>query len=226
MISAIMYFIAGIVIGTFSCASYMTGYGKGIKNPFAILFFWSALFIALGCFKSAILIPIAILTENKDLLFWNDFIGRGLYYISAIFCVRVPIYKIFPKSKKTVIASYMVALIGIMLLIYQLIFRNTPILSNVGIINWKADIVMAVGIAILFILPWAAISYIFISEFIRSKFSSHKPLLLGLGFFLVCVGGIFQDMSTTVAAFVFFGIVFVTGFLLSLAGIFYDKENL
>ena len=107
----------------------------------------------------------------------------------------------------------MVALIGIVLLIYQLIFRNTPILSNVGIIDWKADIVMAVGIAILFILPWAAISYIFISEFIRSKFTLPKPFLLGSGYFLICVAAIFQDLSTTVTTYVFFGMLLIVGFL-------------
>lgn len=226
MISAIMYLIGGIVIGIFCYECYLTGYGKGVKNPFANLFFWSALFITISFFKSAILIPISALLENNEVLFWTDFIGRGLYYAAAVFSVRIPLYKLFPKSKKTVIMSYIYALIGISLLIYQYIFPNTPTIFSTGIINWGADVVLALGMGVLMILPWAAISYIFIREFVRSKFSLPKPLLLGSGFFLICIAGIFQDLSTTVITYVFFGILLVIGFLLALAGIFYEKENL
>lgn len=226
MISAIMYLIAGIVVGVFCYESYLSGYSKGIKNPFANYFFWSSLFFTISFFKSAIIIPISVFYHSSELLFWADFVGRALFYTGAIFSVQVPLYKLFPNSKKTVIFSYIFMMIGIALLAYQLLNRNIPVISNTGIVNWDSNIVLAAGMTVLLIVPWAAISYIFIREFIKSKFSLPKPFLLGSGFFLICVGGIFQDLSNTVATYVLFGILLVVGFLFNLAGMFYEKDKL
>jgi hypothetical protein len=223
MISAIMYLIAGIVIGIFSYECYLTGYGKGAKNPFANYFFWAALFFAISYIQSVVIIMVSTLHSSSDLLFWADFIARAFFYIGAVFSVRVPLYKLFPKSKKTVIFSYIYALIGVVLMVYQIIYRNIPVMNNSGIINWNAGIVLVVGIAILLIVPWAAISYIFLREFIKSKFSLLKPFLLGSGFFLICIGGSFQDLSSTVIQYIFFGILLAVGFLSALAGMFYEE---
>lgn len=102
MVSVMMYFIAGIVSGLLCFKCYLVGYGKGIKNPFANLFFWSALFVSLAFLKSAAGIPIYISLNNNELLFWNDFIGRMLFYTAAVFSVRIPLYRLYPKSKKTI----------------------------------------------------------------------------------------------------------------------------
>jgi hypothetical protein len=221
-----MYLIASIVLGVFSYESYSTGYGKGIKNPFANYFFWSTLFFSIAFLKSAVIIPIAALYTGSDILFWADFVGRTLFYTGAIFSVRVPLYKLFPKSKKTIIFSYIFGVIGALLLVYQLCYRNIPVISSSGIVNWNADIVLAAGMTFLLILPWAAISIIFIREFIKSEFSLPKSFLLGTGFFLICVSAIFQDLSSSVITYVLFGVLLVVGFLFALAGIFYESEKI
>lgn len=178
--------------------------------------------IAISYYQTAILISLAIIYENNAILFWTDFAARILFYVAAVFIIRVPLHKLFPKSKKIFLFSYAYALIGIILATYQFFIRNIPLLTSSEIANWGADVILADGITIMLLVPWAATSYIFINEFIRSKFSQIKPFLLGAGFFLICVGGIFQDLSNHVIAYLFFSILLAIGFLFALAGMFFE----
>jgi hypothetical protein len=221
-----MYLITGVVIGVFCYESYSTGYGKGIKNPFSNYFFWVALFMSIAFLHSVVIIPISITIPHSDLLFWTDLAGRALFYIAAVFSVQIPLYQLFPKSKKTIIFPYAFGVIGALLLVYQLCYRNIPIISSSGIVNWNADIVLAAGMAILLIIPWGAISFIFIRQFVKSKFSLPKSFLLGTGFFLICIGALFQDLSSTVITYIFFGTLLVIGFLFALAGMFYESDRI
>lgn len=222
MISAIMYLITGIVVGVFCYESYLAGYAKNNKNLFANYFFWSSLFISLSYLQAAIIIPISITLSQNDLLFWADFAARALFYIAAAFSVQVPLYKLFPNSKKRIIFSYIFIAIGIALVIYQLFYKNIPLMNMSGIVTWNSDVVLADGIALLLIVPWAAIAYIFIKEFIKSRFSLTKPFLLGSGFFFICIGATFQDLSSAPILYVFFGALLTVGFLFALAGMFYE----
>lgn len=225
MISSIIYLIGSIVVGIFCGKIYLSNRTKKGKNPFTNYFFWVTLFVSIAFLKSAIIIPIYIFVYSDDLLFWTDFAGRALFYAAAIFSVRIPFYKFFPKSKKTVIFSYISAIIGSLLLVYQLTHRNVPVLSDVGIVNWNADNILAAGMAVLLIIPWAVTSFVFIREFVKSKFSLVKSFLLGLGFFSVCVGAIFQDLSGNIFSYISFGIILVAGFLFMLAGMFYEEKD-
>lgn len=224
MISAIIYLIDTIIIGIFCYKVYSIGYGKKANNKFANYFFWATLFMTISYIKSAIIIPISAITNNNDLLFWADFVGRALFYTAAIFSVQAPLYKFFPKSKKIIIVSYIYGLIGIPLLIYQFYIRNAPTINDAGIVIWNPDIFLTIGMGIMLILPWVLTSFIFIREYIKSKFSLPKSLLIGLGFFTVCAGAIFQDAAVTVFWYVSFSIPLMVGFIMILTGLFYENE--
>lgn len=225
MISAIVYFISSIVLTIFCYKVYFAGHGKNkTRNPFVNNFSWATFFIAISFLKGAVLIMIAISFSITGLLFWTDFIGRALFYTAAIFSVQIPLYKFFPKNKKAIIVPYISGLIGVLLLIYQFYFRNTPTISSEGIVSWNANIILGVGMTILFIVPWAVTSFIFIKEFINSKIKSPKPLLLGIGFFLICIGGILQDLSTIIFTYIAFSMILMAGFLTVLTGMFYEEE--
>jgi hypothetical protein len=117
--------------------------------------------------------------------------------------------------------------IGIALLTYQFLNTNNvarPVINATGIVSWNANIVLIIGMMYLMILPWATTSLIFISESIKGKFSLPKPFLLGSGFFLICIGTSFQDVFSVVFWYVLFGIISMIGFLLALAGMFYEEE--
>jgi hypothetical protein len=226
MINAIIYFIDSIVIGIFCYKVYSFGNKKMGNNSFINHFFWVSLFITIAFLKSAIIIPISLYLPENDLLFWTDFIGRGLFYIVAAFSVRIPLYEFFPKSSKTIIWSYAFIVIGILLLIYQFINRNEPTINSVGIINWNADIILSMGMAALLVIPWSVTSIIFIRDFIHSGFGRIRPLLLGSGFLAASIGTVFQDSSTTVFNYIFFGLFLVIGFALMLVGMFYEQKKL
>lgn len=225
MISAIVYLINSIVLGIFCFKIYSTGRGKKEKNPFIVHFSWATLFMTISFYKAAMVIPIAILNSDANLLFWEDFAGRALFYAAAVASVPIPLYKFFPKSKKVKIIPYIFAIIGFMLLIYQFYHRNIPVINSTGIISWNADIVMSAGMGILLIIPWILISFIFIKEFIKGKFRQFKPLLQGAGFFLICVGTIFQDSVSSPFYYILFSSLAVIGFLSVSAGFFYKGDD-
>lgn len=225
MISAIVYLIDAIVVGLFCYKAYSISYGNKSKNTFTSYIFWSTLFIAIAFLKSAILVPVSIILSQNYLLFWIDFVGRALFYIAAFFSVQIPLYKFFPKSKRTIIFSYISLAIGAFLLVYQLYSNNFPSISKEGIVNWNAGIVLTAGMAILLLTPWAVASFIFIKEFVTSKFKSVKPFLIGSGFFLICVGATFQDSANTIVLYILFSIPLMAGFMMILSGMYYEEEQ-
>jgi len=225
MISAIVYLIDAIVVGLFCYRAYSISYGKKSKNVFASYIFWATLFMTISFLKSVILIPISIILSQNYLLFWADFIGRALFYIAAFFSIQIPLYKFFPNNKKTIIFSFISMAIGAALLVYQLSSNNFPSISKEGIVNWNAGIILTTGVAILLLIPWAAASFIFIKEFVDSKFKSIKPFFIGSGFFLICVGATFQDSANTIILYILFSIPLMAGFMMILAGMYYEEEQ-
>jgi hypothetical protein len=225
MISAVVYLIDAIIVGLFCYKAYSISYGNKSDNRFATYIFWATLFIAISFLKSAILIPISINSNQPLLLFWTDFAGRALFYAAAAFSVQIPLYKFFPKSNKTIILSFVTIFIGATLLVYQLGTKNFPFVTDTGIVNWNSGVILTAGMAILLLLPWAITSFLFIKEFIKSKFRSLKPFLIGSGFFLICVGATFQDSASTILLYILFSIPLVAGFMFVLAGMFYEEEQ-
>lgn len=227
MLTAIIYFIDSVVIGLFCYKSFTFRNRESGKNLFAGYFFWASLIIALSFLKSSILITVHIYwlkLSGSDLLFWSDIIGRALFYLAAAISIGIPFEKIYPNRSNHKVISYTFLAVGGLLIIYQLIFRNHPVLSESGIVNWDAGFVLSAGMAILFIIPWAITALLFISDFIRSKFTLYKQLLLGLGFLLVCIGAVFQDSSLDISGYVTYGLVLLAGFLFLLAGILYKTR--
>lgn len=223
MITAIVYLIDTLIVGVFAYKCYSIGYAKGLKNSFANYLFLSSLFISISFFKSAIMIPIAYYTDNPDILFWADFIGRALFYTAAVFAVQIPLYKYYPNNKWRFVFSFIAAVLGIALLIYQFFFRNYPTFQPTGIIDWNSNLALVIGMGYLLALPWIATSYIFIREFVVNRFQSPKPFLLGSGFLFIVFGGLFQDAFSSAILFILFSIIIATGYLMILAGLFYEE---
>lgn len=223
MITAFTYFIGSIVVGIFAYKCYSIGYGKKLKNSFANYLFISTSLISLSMLKSAILIPIAYYTKNNDLLFWSDFIGRAMYYLVAVFTVQIPLYKFYLNDKRRFIFSVIYAIVGIIMLIYQLTYRNQPFIQSNGLVDWNSNLALVIAIIYLLMLPWLVTAIIFVKEFIDSKFKSPKPLLIGLGFFSICIGGIFQDAFNEVYPFISFVIVLMLDYLFILSGLYYEE---
>ncbi len=222
MITASIYLIDSIIVGFFAYKCYSIGYGKGLKNSFANYLFLSSTFISIGFLKSGIMCAIATSMNNSEILFWSDFTGRALFYLAAVFSVQIPLYKFYPNDKRRFLFSIVAIVVGLALLAYQLFFRNHPIIEPSGMINWDADIILLAGMTYLIILPWVVTTYIFTKEYFASKLRSPKSLLLGLGFFCITVGGTLQDASSTILSFIIFGIVSAIGYLMVLAGLFYE----
>lgn len=222
MIRVLVYLFLGIVLAILAYKCYSVGYGKRLKNSFANIMFISTAIISLASFKSAIMITIALSTSDNTMLFWSDLTGRALFYAASVFSVQIPLYKYYPNDKKRLVFSYIAAAIGLVLIAYQLINRNEPTTDINNMINFNADAIMIAGMAYLLIIPWAATSFIFIKEFFSSKNVSPKSLLIGVGFLLVTVGAVFQDVFSIISWFVLFSIILVAGFLFVLAGIFYE----
>ncbi len=223
MTRVLVYLFLSIVLGVLSYKCYSIGYGKKLKNSFANYIFISSLIIALASFKSAIMVAVAIHTSDNDVLFWSDLTGRALFYMASIFSIQIPLYKYYPNDKRRFIFSFIALGVAIALIIYQLINKNQPSIDDNGIINFNADMIMIAGMAYLLIIPWAATSYIFIREYVKGKFISPKPLLIGAGSLLITLGAIFQDVFSITFLFVLFSIILAAGFLLVLAGIFYEE---
>jgi hypothetical protein len=227
MITAIIYLIDSIIIGLFSYKCYSIGYGKKLKNPFANYLFLSSLFMTIAFLSGFILTSVATYTSNDSFIFSYNIFARILFYISAVFSVQVPLYKLYPNDKRRYIFSYLAGIISITLLAYQLLNIDNlarPAINAAGIVSWNAGIVLIIGMMYLMILPWAATSIIFINEFIRSRFSKPKLLFLGFGFFLICIGTSFQDVFSVVSLYILFSVISMIGFLLALAGMFYEEE--
>lgn len=49
--------------------------------------------------------------------------------------------------------------------------------------------------------------------------------MVGLAFALIVVAGVFQDQAADIFGFVLCGVILAAGFLLLLAGIFYEKNK-
>ena len=224
MISAIIYLIDGVILAIFFYRVFTSVSGKITKNPFAAYFSWATFFYSTSFLLAFVSISVAIMISNNNILFWTDYIGRVFFYIGAIFAVQIPLYKYFPKNNRRFILSYLYGLIGVALIIYQFTIRNIPTVDSAGLVNWHAGPILSGGIALLMLVPWAATSVIFISEFVKSKFKLPKPFFLGFGFFLVCVGAIFQDLSNNALYFIIFSVILTIGFLLVLVGMFYKEE--
>lgn len=184
--------------------------------------FFSATFVALASIKASFVSAIYIYNFDTNFLFWSDLIGRGLYYLSAVFAVQITLYKFYPNSKKRFLVSFFVALVGIGLITYQLINRNQPTIDANNIINFNPDLVMIAGIGSLVIIPWTMTSVVFIREYIKNNFKPPKPLLIGLGFLIISIGGIFQDVYSDTRLFILFSILLAFGFLFAIVGLFYD----
>lgn len=228
MITAIIYLINTIIISIFSYKCYSMGYGKKLKNPFANYLFLSTFFIALSYFLGLFLIIIATRTFDDSYLFYYNILARILFYISALFSFQVPLYRFFPNNKRRFLLSYLAGVIGIALFVYQILNINNiahPMINTAGIVNWNTGIVLSIGMGYLMILPWAATSIIFISEFIKSRFSKPKSFLLGFGFFLVCASGFFADTFSVVVWYILFNSIMAVGFLFCLAGMFYEQKK-
>jgi len=225
MFTAIMYLLDFVVLTVFCYKTYTIAFKAKTENKFAKYIFWSALFVDIAFLVPPFFIFAYTIFPQQYLMFLADIVGRALFYIGAVFGVQIPLYKSFPNSKKRIIFSYLAILIGIALLIYQISYNNYPYITDVGIINWQAGAVLTSGMSLLFIVPWAVTSFIFIKEFIKSKFSSPKTFLLGFGFILICVGAVFQDATSTILSFILLGIPLIAGFMLLLAGLYYDKEK-
>ncbi len=223
MISGFVYLVNTIILGLFCYKTYLVGYGK--NNIFAKYLFWSSLFITVSFLKSVILIFLAISLSSADLLFWADFFGRILFYTAGAFAVQIPLYKFFPNNKKNTYVSYFWILIGIVFVVFQLLHRNEPFIEGTGIINWGASVGLTAGMALLVLAPWAVTSFIFIREFVKSKFTKIKSFLLGSGWFFVCIGATFQDSAKSVFFYILFGIILMLGFMSVLAGLFYEESQ-
>lgn len=227
MITAIIYLIDSVIIGVFAYKCYSVGYAKKSNNHFANYLFLSTFFMSLSFLLGCVLTSMAAFTSNDSYIFYYNIFARIIFYISAVFAVQIPLYKLYPNDKKRYIFSYLAAIVGVTLLAYQLLNINhvaRPVINAVGIVNWNTDIVLIIGMMYLMIIPWAATTLIFISEFIKSRFSMPKLLLLGSGFFFICVGASFQDIFSVVFWYVLFSIISMVGFLLALAGMFYEEE--
>ncbi len=225
MLTAIIYLISTVIIGLFAYKCYSVGYGKKIENPFANYLFFSSLFITFSYLTGFILVFLAVYTANDVFIFIYNFLARIFFYTSAVFSVQVPLYKFYPNDKRRYIFSYLVAAIGIGLLIYQSFNIVHPTINPSGIVNWKTDIVLSMGMACLMIIPWAATSIIFIREFIKGKFQSPKPFFIGFGFFFICLGGFFADAFSAVNLYIISNSAMILGFLFCLAGMFYSENQ-
>lgn len=225
MISSISYLINGIIVSVFFYKTYLSIAGKINKNPFAFYFLCASFFYAIDFLISSVIISFAIYCHNNDLLFVADIINRTLFYTAAVFVVQIPLYKYFPKNKKRFIMSYLYGALGAVLILYQLNFMNEPTINNVGIVNWHTSAILGGGMSILWLIPWIATSYIFISDFIKSKFKLVKAFLIGTGWALMCIGGSLQYISTNTSSYVASSIILAIGFLTVLAGTFYKKED-
>jgi len=229
MITAIIYFIDGLILSIFCYKLYHSVSGKITKNPFTFYFLWALFFPAVNAFYSAICITIAIIYPTFISLSLINVTARTLFYIGSIFAVQIPLYKYFPKSRWRYVFSYMFGAVGVALTIYHIVaVSSVPAIGENGIVNWQTDTILNIGMAILVIGPWLASSVIFILEFIRSKFRLTKSLFLGVGFLLVCVGAVFQNSSGPLFTqfwYVFFSVILMVGWLFTLAGMFYEAEN-
>jgi hypothetical protein len=185
---------------------------------------WATFFHAIAYFTRSILTTTAILLPNYNLLFWDDYIGRIFFYAGAVFAIQIPLYWLFPKDKNRFILSYLAIVIGGILSVYQFFVRNIPTLNSAGFVNWHVSAILSGGMALILVAPWTATMIIFLIEFAKSKFKSLKPFYLGVGFFLISAGGLFQDMATNTFSYIFFSILLAAGFLLILAGVFYENN--
>lgn len=229
MITAIIYFIDGVILSLFCYRLYLSVSGKITKNPFVFYFLWALFFYVLNAFYSAIFTALAIIYPSYISLSLINTIARVFFYIGSIFAVQIPLYKYFPKSRRRYIFSYLFGAIGIALLVYQIFAaHDIPVLGKNGVVDLHADMVLNVGMAILVVGPWLASSVIFILEFVRSKFKLIKPLLLAIGFLLASIGAVFQNSSGpffTLFWYIFFSVVLMLGWLFTLAGMFYEVEE-
>lgn len=224
MITAFVYLISGMVLSLIGFRSYISM--KKNKNPFFAYFFWAISFYAISYLKGAVLVFIAVIQENTILLFWTDFIGRILFYLGAAVLIQIPLYKFFPNNKKRHYLSYIVCVIGAVLVVYQILNKNIPYINyNLGIVNWQADTVLGAGMALMAVGSWAATAVVFFFEYLNDKRKNLKSLLMGLGFVLAVIGGLFQDLAGTIFEFVFFGFIFMLGFVSIFMGLFYEEER-
>ncbi len=222
MITAIVYLINGIVVAIISYRVFLTM--KKNNNSLFVYFFWTLFFYSLSYLKGALLIPIAIFTDGNTILYWIDFIGRILFYLGSAFLIQIPLYKYFPKSKNRYIFSFYVCILGLALSTYQLLFPNYPFVNKLGIINWQADSILAVGMSIIALASWVATSLVFGFEYLKDR-KKIKSLLIGTGLLVTVIGGLFQDLAATVFGYVFFGVVLMLGFMVVFAGLYYEGEQ-
>lgn len=213
----------GLILAIFCYKMSKLASKKESANPLSINLYWASFFLTLNLTFSFAPIALAVPSNNIELLYWTDFFARILLYVSAAFTVQVAFYLIFPRInfKVFIFASYAIA--GTALATYQLIDRNIPSIGNNGIINWHANPLLAAGMMALLVIPWILLSVIFIFQYIKDRFRSPKPLMIGAAFAMISLAGVFQDLATDAFSFIFCGVILATGFLLILAGLYYEN---
>jgi hypothetical protein len=102
---------------------------------------------------------------------------------------------------------------------------NHPYIDKLGIIHWQAQPFLGLGLAIVFISVWIPASYVFVTEFIKSKFTSLKALFLGVGFLLGAVSGFLQDFAFSTLQYLVVNLSLALGFVLIFIGLFYEEDK-
>lgn len=223
MITAFVYFINGLIMAYFSYKTYVSLNKK--DNPFLFYFFGTTFSYFISFLLYVVLIVFSVKLNNPELVFWSDYFGRIFLYIGSAFAAQIFLYKYFPKTKKRYLFSFAILLAGLILAIYNFFNPNPAFIDSSGIVHWEASFILASGLALIFLSVWIPNSVIFIYEFLKSKMRSRKALLLGLGFLLGALGGLFQDFAATTLEYILINFMLGLGFILIFLGLFYEENK-
>lgn len=221
MLSVLTYSIIAFVLIFIAYRSNILVKKK--ENPFAVYFFWGFGTAGMGQILSLALMVAAYFLKQDSFLYWADVVGRIFLYISAAFFVQIPLYLYFPTSKKRFIVSYIVAGIGIGLLLYSLTLSYLPFFDTVGLIHWETPEPFGFLFGPPLLIIWAAASIVFLFDYIKNR--TLKSLVLSIGFVLVTIGAILQDFGKTAVQFMLINLTMIFGFIAVFLSSVLDKRN-
>lgn len=217
MLTALAYLFDGLVLGFFSYRVFLSLRSK--KNPFLTFFIGVSTFLSLNFVFYSILISIAIWSKDANYLFWADYSGRLMVYFGSLFAVQIPLYEVSKNVFYRTIGVSFVAILGTLLAVFNLIYRNAPYVDQLGIVHWQSPLWLGVGLAIIILGIWVPTSFIFLVEFAKSGYKLRRSLFLGLGFLLGAVGCAMQDFGTTASSYILINLVTVFGFIMIFLGV-------
>lgn len=223
MFTVFVYLIIEIVLVSMAIRLYMS-FRKN-KNPFVLYFMLAISSIAIGQAVNLAMIAIFFFTESVKILYLSDVIGRTFMYIGAAFLAQLPLYLLFPKSKKRIYVTYTIILADLVFLLYSLSFYYQPYIASNGIIKWMAPNNITVLPGFFLAVIYFSTIGVLIYQFIKSKFRSYKTLLMIIGLILATIGGIGQDFGGTNLEYFLINITMLLGFVLVFIAIFIEEKS-